>query len=122
MELQYRKQERTAREQQLRDGAVIFTHVRPLPKRPFRVGQLATLRNGYARGSGFGPECVVLNEYIADTAEDITDFSYAHQSRYLWQNVEGQKAWAKEEGHGTGPFEVLLLGVVSRLNSPEEGQ
>jgi hypothetical protein len=117
MELQYRKTERIAREHQLRDGAVIFTHVRPLPTRLSRVGQLATLRNGYKKLalSGFGPECVVLHAYTAATAEDITAFSYAHQSKYIWQDVAGQKEWAEQEGHGTGPFEVLLLGVVSRI-------
>jgi hypothetical protein len=118
MKLQYRKTERIARLRQLADGAVIVTHVRPMSKRGLpNVGQLVTLRNGYAKAalSNFGPEFVVLNAYTAATAEDITAFSYAHQSKYIWQDVAGQKEWAEQEGHGTGPFEVLLLGVVSRI-------
>ena len=106
MQLQYKREERQWREEQIASGVKWFTHVRPLAKRLTLPGAPITLRNGYTKDSFFGPECFCIYARSVGSIKELTPFEIVCQVPQLRNNTVGRE-WA--EG---GPLEVLLVGIV----------
>ena len=106
MQLQYKREERQFREEQIASGVKWFTHVRPLPRKLTLPGAPITLRNGYTKDSFFGPECFCIYSRSVGSIEGLTPYEVHSQASQLRNNTEGRE-WA--EG---GPLEVLLVGIV----------
>ena len=104
--LQHRREERLLREKQLSSGARCFTHIRPAPKHPAKIGALVHLQNAYGKNARFGPPCVVLS---SRNIKDISELSQ-EERKYLAISVEEMRArdWARAP-----KLEVIIAGVLS---------
>jgi hypothetical protein len=108
IQLQHRREERTAREKQLQSGETRLTHIRPAPKHSSEIGSQARFRNGYRKNSYFGPHCMVVSSRVISDLSELLETERQHLTMEF-----SSIARLKDRGWTKAPkLEVLVLDVI----------
>ena len=106
MDLQYRKDERSTREQQIRKGVRRITHIRPVPRFPSKPGCVIRLRNGYARESYFATDFSFVCALVRETPN--LDTLTSEERAGLVYSIQEMR----DRGWGNAPMlEILQIDI-----------